>query len=72
MNNIGYVLGMGSGIGFLLSFPLALSIFLGAWLDKKLETSPYILITAIFLGLILTVFNLYKIIIPFLEKKSNK
>jgi len=71
-NNIGYVLGMGSGIGILLAFPLAISIFLGALIDSKLGTFPWILILAVFIGLFLTLINIYKIIIPFLEKRSKK
>ncbi len=70
--NIGYVLGMGSGLGFVLALPLAVAIFLGVIIDKKLETFPVALIISILVGIGLTIVNLYKIIIPFLEKRSKK
>lgn len=70
--NIGYVLGMGSGLGFVLAAPLAIAIFLGVMIDKKLETFPIALIISILIGIGLTIVNLYKIIIPFLEKRSKK
>lgn len=70
--NIGYVLGMGSGLGFVLALPLAVAIFLGVIIDKKLETFPIALIISILVGIGLTIVNLYKIIIPFLEKRSKK
>jgi F0F1-type ATP synthase assembly protein I len=70
--SIGYVLGMGSGLGFVLAAPLAIMIFLGVMIDKKLETFPIALIISILIGIGLTIVNLYKIIIPFLEKRSKK
>lgn len=70
--NIGYVLGMGSGLGFVLAAPLAIAIFLGVMIDKKLETFPIALIISVLIGMGLTVISLYKIIIPFLEKRSKK
>lgn len=70
--SMGYVLGMGSGLGFVLALPLAVAIFLGVIIDKKLETFPVALIISILVGIGLTIVNLYKIIIPFLEKRSKK
>ena len=70
-NNIGYVLGMGSGLGFVLAFPLVLTILLGVMIDKKLETFPIALIISVLIGIGLTIVDLYRIVIPFLEKRSN-
>jgi len=70
--SIGYVLGMGSGLGFVLAFPLVLAIFLGVMIDRSLETFPIALIISVLIGVGLTIVNLYKIIIPFLEKRSKK
>jgi len=70
--NIGYALGIGSGLGFVLAVPLALAIFLGVMIDKELETFPIALIISVLIGMGLTVISLYKIIIPFLKKRSKK
>lgn len=70
--SIGYVLGMGSGLGFVLAVPMVVAIFLGVMIDKNLETFPIALIISVLVGMGLTVVSLYKIIIPFLEKRSKK
>lgn len=70
--SIGYVLGMGSGLGFVLAVPMVVAIFLGVMIDKNLKTFPIVLIISVLVGMGLTVVNLYKIIIPFLEKRSKK
>lgn len=72
IKSIGYVLGMGTGLGFILAFPLALAIFLGAWADNRLGTTPVFIVISLLIGIVLTVVNLYKIIMPFLEKRSKK
>jgi hypothetical protein len=72
IKSIGYVLGVGAGLGFVLALPLAIFIFLGAWIDSKLEIAPIGIIVSVIIGIILTIVNLYKIIIPFLEKRSKK
>ncbi len=71
-NSMLYVLGMGSGLGFFLVIPLIVFTFLGVWADEKLNTFPLMIILAVLIGMIVTGFNLYKVIIPFLEKRSKK
>jgi|WetSurMetagenome_2_1015567.scaffolds.fasta_scaffold216528_2 F0F1-type ATP synthase assembly protein I len=68
--NLGYALAMGGQLGFLIAFPMVLMIGLGVWLDKRLNTFPWILLASIFAGIALTVLDVYKIVIPFLEKRS--
>ncbi|MFA5086445.1 MAG: AtpZ/AtpI family protein [Candidatus Paceibacterota bacterium] len=70
--NLGYVIAMGSQLGILIAFPMVLMIALGIWLDRKMNTFPWILLASIFLGIGLTVLDVYKAIIPFLEKRSDK
>jgi len=70
--NIGYVIAMGSELGFLIAFPMIVCILLGIWLDRRLNTFPWILLASILIGMILTIVDVYKIVIPFLEKKVGK
>jgi len=72
IKSIGYVLGMGTGLGFILALPLAIFIFLGAWIDSKLGIAPIAIVISVLIGIVLTIVNLYKIIMPFLEKRSKK
>jgi F0F1-type ATP synthase assembly protein I len=65
-------LSMGLELGFLIAFPLILFLLAGLWLDKKFGTLPLFIIIALILNMIFTVFNVKKIILPFLEKRSQK
>jgi F0F1-type ATP synthase assembly protein I len=69
--NLGQVLALGGELGFLIALPLIICILLGLWIDKKLNTFPWILLASVLAGMILTVVNVYKIVIPFLEKRSD-
>ena len=70
-NSWGNVLFLGSGIGFMLAVPLVVSIIVGVWVDKRLETFPIAIIISVIVGFLLTTIQFYKIVIPFLEKRSN-
>ncbi|HNY36191.1 MAG TPA: AtpZ/AtpI family protein [Candidatus Pacearchaeota archaeon] len=68
--NIGYALSMGSQLGFLIAFPLVICVLIGVMIDKKLNTFPWFLLLMVLVGIGLTVVDVYKVIIPFLEKRS--
>jgi len=63
---------MGGQLGFLIAFPLIVCVVVGVIIDKKLNTFPWLMLTMIVLGIGLTVIDVYKIVIPFLEKRSGK
>jgi F0F1-type ATP synthase assembly protein I len=68
---MGTVIALGSELGFLIALPLVICILIGVVVDRKLDTFPLWLLVSVFLGIGLTVVNIYKIIIPFLEKRSG-
>jgi F0F1-type ATP synthase assembly protein I len=70
--NMGYVLAMGGQLGFLIAFPLIICVIVGVMIDKKLNTFPWFLLIMVFVGIGLTIVDVYKIVIPFLEKRSGK
>jgi len=61
---------MGSQLGFLIAFPLVICVLIGVMIDKKLNTFPWFLLLMVLVGIGLTVVDVYKVIIPFLEKRS--
>ncbi len=67
---MGYVLAMGTELGFLIAFPLVICVVVGVIIDRKLNTFPWAMLAMIFLGIGLTVIDVYKVVIPFLEKRS--
>jgi F0F1-type ATP synthase assembly protein I len=68
---MGYVLAMGTELGFLIAFPLVICVVVGVMIDKKMNTFPWFMLTMILLGIGLTVIDVYKVVIPFLEKRSG-
>lgn len=49
-------------IGFRISIPLILFVIAGVWLDRKLGTSPWILLSGIALSLVTSVYGIKKTI----------
>ncbi len=70
--NFGYALSLGAQLGFMIALPLIVCLLLGVFLDKKQNTFPMFLIIFVLLGVALTVIDIYKLVIPFLEKKVGK
>jgi len=71
-NNFFYAVSLGLEMGFLIALPLVIFLILGVFLDKKFETFPFYLISAIILGLVFTFLDVYYFILPFLTKKLKK
>jgi len=55
------------GLGIQLALTVAVMVFLGIWLDKKLETSPYLTIAGSFIGVFAGLYNFIKTVL-----KSDK
>ncbi len=71
-NNFFYAVTLGLELGFLIAAPLILFLLVGLFLDKKFDTVPVFLILFIVLGIIATIFEIFYLILPFLEKRSQK
>lgn len=62
---------LGLKIGLVITIPLIGFLLLGILLDKKLDTFPIYLILGIVTGLISAIYMVYKVIIPYINKKVN-
>lgn len=62
---------LGLKIGLLVSVPLIGFLLLGVWIDTKFNTFPICLVIGIVVGLASAVFLVYKVIIPYINKKVN-
>lgn len=67
-----YALSLGLELGFLIVLPLIFFLFLGLFLDRQFKTAPLFLIFLIILSIIVTIFDVRYLILPFLEKKVGK
>jgi F0F1-type ATP synthase assembly protein I len=62
---------LGLELGFLIAVPLIIFLLGGLWLDKKMQTTPLFLILGLLLNFGITMIEVKKLILPFLEKRSQ-
>lgn len=70
-SNFFYALSLGLELGFLIALPLVLFLALGLFLDNRFKTFPIFLISFIILGMAATFFDVYYLVLPFMEKRSQ-
>ncbi len=59
-NSLWYALSLAWNLGYIIALPIVVLGFSGAWLDKKLGTTPLFILTGIFLSLVLSGIGLYR------------
>lgn len=72
MNDISRALSKFSHIGISMVVPIFICIFIGKFLDEKLNTAPTMIIIFIILGVLSSFRNLYMIVIRDYEKDKKK
>lgn len=65
-------MGLGLELGFMIVIPLVGFMLLGLWADKSFHTLPLFTIIGLIIGLISSIVEVIKVILPFLEKRSQK
>ena len=70
--NFLYALSLGMGLGLAVAIPLVAFLLLGLFIDNKFNTLPLFLIIFILLSLGVAAYEIRNIILPFLEKRSQK
>ncbi len=70
--NFFYAASLGLELGFLIAVPLVVFLLVGLFIDRKLGTLPLFLIIFLILSTISTFFEIRYLILPFLEKRSQK
>lgn len=59
------------GMGWYVGISIFLGVVGGLWLDRKLHTSPILVIVGLLLGIIVAFYGLYKMILPNINQKQN-
>lgn len=59
-NKVWQIMSLASGLGFSISIPIVAGALVGKYLDEKLNSSPRITLSLIFLGLFFGIYNFYK------------
>lgn len=63
-----YVIFLGSELGFLIALPLIACVFLGLFFDQKSDKFPLFTLLFAFIGIVLTIIDVYKLVLPIIEK----
>ena len=63
---------LGLELGFAIAIPLVGFLLFGLWLDRKIGTTPLFMILFLLAGLITVAIEVKQLILPFLEKRSQK
>ncbi len=60
------------GVGWYVGVCIVLGVLGGLWLDKKLNTTPILVIVGLIFGVIIAFYGVYRMILPNIGKKQNK
>ncbi|MGR3317960.1 MAG: AtpZ/AtpI family protein [Candidatus Anammoxibacter sp.] len=63
-------LGMVGGFGFMMGGSVLVCYFIGTYLDNRFETSPWLLIVFLIMGVTAGFMEFYKILKKIIDKKS--
>ena len=61
-----------TGIGFFIGISIIFGVFAGRWLDGKFNSEPVCLIAGLILGVVVAFYGVYRMLVPFIDKKQNK
>ncbi len=60
------------GVGFFIGGSIVLGVFAGLWLDRKLNTSPILVIAGLVLGIVIAFYGVYQMLLPLISNKQGK
>ena len=63
-------LGMVGGFGFMMGGSVLVCYFIGSYLDKRFETSPWLLVVFLIMGVTAGFMEFYKLLKKLIDKKS--
>ena len=61
-----------TGVGFFIGGSITLGVFIGRGLDSKLNTEPILVIVGLILGIIIAVYGVLRMLLPFIGSKRDK
>jgi len=62
-----YALSIAWQLGFLIAIPIGGFLFLGIWSDTYFNTRPLFLLLGIFLGMSITIYEVYHLLVPLMK-----
>lgn len=59
------------GFGWYVAASILLGTWAGVWLDRKLQTVPWLTLAGLLVGLIVAVWGAYKMFAPLMKEEKN-
>ncbi|HDL75059.1 MAG TPA: AtpZ/AtpI family protein [bacterium] len=66
-----YVLSIAFQLGFLIVIPIGVFLFLGVLGDKFFNTQPILLLFGLSIGIAITTYEVYQLLIPLIKDRKN-
>jgi F0F1-type ATP synthase assembly protein I len=66
-----YAFSLAWQLGFLIALPIGGFTFMGYLADQYLQTQPFLLIMGAFLGVIITAYEVYHLLTPFIVTQNH-
>jgi len=60
------------GVGWYVGLSLLAGVLGGLWLDNKLNTQPLFVLVGLFLGFVVAIYGIYRILLPLLKNGEDK
>lgn len=60
------------GVGFFIGGSIVLGVVVGLWLDKRLGTSPILVLVGLILGIVVAFYGVYQMLLPLIRDEQNK
>ncbi len=64
-----YAISFAFQLGFLIIVPIGGFMLLGLWGDRSFQTTPLLLIAGLVVGIFITVYEVYHLLIPLIKEK---
>jgi len=61
-----------TGVGFFIGGSILLGVLAGLWLDGKLNTAPILVLVGLFLGIVVAIYGVYRMLLPLMGNKQSK
>ncbi len=60
------------GVGWYIGLCIFLGVRGGLWLDDRLNTTPFLVITGLILGLMVAIYGVYRMLLPSMTSRNDK
>lgn len=67
---IWYAVSFALQLGFLIIAPIGGFMLLGLWGDRHFHTAPFLLIGGVVVGIIITAYEVYHLLVPLIKKND--